>query len=804
MSMVDEMMFTVQHNMNPFALSGILTAGSSLCCGLFVLFKSPNRKLGLSWFFFTLSVAVWGFGAMLYATAGGAEEALSIVKISYCFGVIWIPCLFLHFVSIFLEDRRIGDVAINYIIAFAFLLTLNSDLLFERPRWVFDSMFYPAGGKLFPIFLTWWISLVFYSHYKLYMAFKQLPEQKRDQVKYFFLATAIGFAGGITAFLPNLRLDVYPWGHFTVCLYPLIVAYAIVKHHLMDIKVIIRKTLIYSLLLIACIGGYIVFVTHFTHRGILPLANFSILTSALSTAMALFVLVKAPRNSLTSLWIAMCLSVALWCLGFGMMVKAETVLGSLFWQKWFLYGGAIIITPIYLHFVMLLIGRPLGWPLYVSYALAGVFQIVNFSGYLASVEPKPPFIFYTEAIFPFYHAYTLFFFVVAAYAHWLLFKKLQVTEGALRNQIQYVFLGTAIGFLGGSTTFPLCFNIHLFPIGAYLVVFYILAVTYAIYKHRLMDINVVLRKSLVYSLMTGILTAVYLVFITQGAHILQSLFGASTFFTSVIAACVITAGFLPLRARIQTFVDRYFFRDWSERGEVLREVAAGFSHELKSPLAGLSMQVQLMLAELDEIEQGQRPFQEAIPKMREELNYLLNKSMDAARRIEAVRGVAEPSKSQIEAVNVPDVLENSLATLQGLIAQVEPVIERNLQAGLSPVRSNSKQLEIVFINLMKNSLEAMDGPMNGRRPVLSLVGSQEGDSVLIRVKDTGPGIAERDLGRVFDPYFTTKGQRGTGMGLFLAQQIIRAYNGTLDVKSEEGKGTEFIVSLPKYSVEKAA
>ena len=660
-------------------------------------------------------------------------------------------------------------------------------------------MFYASPGLLFPLFFVWWMGLVFYSHYQLIRAYKTVSEQKRNQIKYFFLAVGIGFTGGSLAYLPMFEIDLYPYGNFTVCLYPFIMAYAIAKHQLMDIRVVIRKTVLCGFGLLLAISGYIAFVAHFTHRGILPLANFSILTATLSVAMALFTLVKAPNRKIAFLWVLTCLSIALWSFGFGMMTKSHTFNDCMFWQKWFLYLGAIMIPVLYLHFVSLLTGTGGKWLVSISYLGALVFQVLNFTGYLATAKVKPPFNFYTDALFPAYHAYTLFFFVLAGYAHWLLLKRLKTSEGSLKNQIQYVFIGTSIGFFGGCMTFPLSFNIHIFPIGTYLVVFYLVAITYAMYRHHLMDINIVLRKSLVYSLMTGILTAVYLIFITQGAHVLQGLFGASTLTTSIIAACVITAGFLPLRNRIQAFVDRYFFRDWSDRGEMVREVAAGFSHELKSPLAGLSMQAQMTLAELEEIEMDRRSLQEALPRIKEELHYIVNKAMDAARRIEAVRGVAEPSREQVEPVDVPAVLESSLSVLQTLVSDVKADIKRDVPGNLPPVRSNQKQLEIVFINLIKNALESMGG-IRGKGPrTLSLAGAELDGSVLVSVKDTGAGIAAKDLSHVFDPHYTTKGRKGTGMGLFLSHQIVKAHGGSIEVKSEEGKGTEFVVRLPKFS-----
>src|SRR5262249_43710010 len=120
-----------------------------------------------------------------------------------------------------------------------------------------------------------------------------------------------------------------------------------------------------------------------------------------------------------------------------------------------------------------------------------------------------------------------------------------------------------------------------------------------------------------------------------------------------------------------------------------------------------------------------------------------------------------------------------------------------------PVRGYSKQLEIVFINLMKNALQAMH-TFKRDVHVLTLGSQEQNGSVGISVKDTGPGIATKDLPYIFDAHFTTKGHKGTGMGLYLTNQIVKTHGGTLEVLSEVGQGTEFIVKLPRWAEQKGA
>ncbi len=216
-------------------------------------------------------------------------------------------------------------------------------------------------------------------------------------------------------------------------------------------------------------------------------------------------------------------------------------------------------------------------------------------------------------------------------------------------------------------------------------------------------------------------------------------------------------------------------------------------------MAGLSLRAEMTLAELDQVEKGDKSLQQVLPKIRQELSYILNQAMDAARRIEAVRGVAEPGAGQSEPVDIASVFDQSLIAFKDRLSLAQVVLERHFADDLPLVRSNGKQLEIVFINLIKNALDSMDLIANKQSThKLTVTAKAESDVVSISVRDTGRGISEKDIDRIFEPYFTTKGQKGTGMGLYLTNQIVQSHGGSIDVTSTEGEGTEFFVRLRKF------
>jgi hypothetical protein len=122
-------------------------------------------------------------------------------------------------------------------------LTIPTSLFFSGVRWAFDSVYYVLGGALYPIYIAWWITLVLFSHYQLIRAYRTASPGRKNQIKYFFFATAIGYLGGSINYFPAFRIDIYPWGNFGIALHPLIMSVAIVKHRLMDIELVARHTL---------------------------------------------------------------------------------------------------------------------------------------------------------------------------------------------------------------------------------------------------------------------------------------------------------------------------------------------------------------------------------------------------------------------------------------------------------------------------------------------------------------------------------------------------------------------------------
>ncbi|MBL7155034.1 MAG: GAF domain-containing protein [Candidatus Portnoybacteria bacterium] len=247
--------------MNAFALSGLLIGIFCLLFGIFVYWKGRQNKSNKLWAIFCFSTAAWGFGGYKIGLIKDPLEALFWWRVTYV-GIIFIPVLFYHFVYLFLGLKKRKLLYLIYCFGFFFLIlewTPWADLFFglSNMGFLFSSFYWVfPPTTLFSFFVFSWFSIVVYSHYELYKALKKSFGLKRTQIKYFFLGMAVAFAGGGTCFMPCFNIKLYPILNFAVPLYPAIIGYAILKYRLMDIRMAIKRSTIFSGVVIMITAAY--------------------------------------------------------------------------------------------------------------------------------------------------------------------------------------------------------------------------------------------------------------------------------------------------------------------------------------------------------------------------------------------------------------------------------------------------------------------------------------------------------------------------------------------------------------------
>ena len=220
------------------------------------------------------------------------------------------------------------------------------------------------------------------------------------------------------------------------------------------------------------------------------------------------------------------------------------------------------------------------------------------------------------------------------------------------------------------------------------------------------------------------------------------------------------------------------------RSETLASVgslAAGVAHEIGNPV-GIILGYLEMLAE--DVED---------PRILDVITKMTGATQRIDRTIRDMLNFARPAADEEEDC-VPEVAAKEVLDLLAPQKRVRHVAV-DIQASPTPLRAGipPSRLKQILVNLLLNAADAMEGAPG--RVTLTVIPA--GDRVEIAVRDTGPGIAPEVLGRIFDPFYTTKDPgRGTGLGLFMAHQIIQRYNGGISVKSVLGEGTTFTLELP--------
>jgi PAS domain S-box-containing protein len=218
----------------------------------------------------------------------------------------------------------------------------------------------------------------------------------------------------------------------------------------------------------------------------------------------------------------------------------------------------------------------------------------------------------------------------------------------------------------------------------------------------------------------------------------------------------------------------------AERLSSLGELTAGVAHELRNPLAGIKINTQILSRKKD------------LPEMERKLLKSTEEGIEKIQKIvDDMLHFAKPKASHFQEEEINEVVEKSLAILQTKLKKgnISSVFEK--AQGLPKVRIDIHQIQQVLINLMLNSIQAME-----KGGTLTLRTFSENDGrVGVEVRDTGIGIPRSHLKKIFDPFFTTKSE-GTGLGLSISLNILENHGAAIDVISEEGEGSSFTIHFP--------
>ncbi len=216
----------------------------------------------------------------------------------------------------------------------------------------------------------------------------------------------------------------------------------------------------------------------------------------------------------------------------------------------------------------------------------------------------------------------------------------------------------------------------------------------------------------------------------------------------------------------------------SEKLAAMGYLSAGMAHEIRNPLNSISLFVQLMRQTTTEPDQLEH--QAKILKEVDRIDSIIRKLLDSSRRNRVISSN----------VQIDQVIDNAIEAFSPQIESRKIQVDRLYHCIPPPITADPTELGQIFTNLFLNAMDAMS--RGGR---LAIEVFEKDGRVVVRVSDSGTGIAEDVLSNIFEPFFSTK-SRGTGMGLPVAQRITRMYEGSMEVEYSSPEGTTFRLEFP--------
>jgi two-component system NtrC family sensor kinase len=223
----------------------------------------------------------------------------------------------------------------------------------------------------------------------------------------------------------------------------------------------------------------------------------------------------------------------------------------------------------------------------------------------------------------------------------------------------------------------------------------------------------------------------------------------------------------------------------SEKLAAVGKLAAGVAHELNNPLTGI---LTFSEALLDDVPEGSA--------MREDLEVIMRETFRCRQIVRDLLDFSRQARPNRQVLSVVPVLHKAIQLVNKQAAFHDIEFHLSLDDGDLRVLADHNQLQQVFLNLIINARDAMDG-----KGVLRVVSRGDGDAhrVVVDVSDEGSGITPDIRHRIFEPFFSTKGTRGNGLGLAAVAAIVEQHKGEISVESEVGEGSTFRIELPAIS-----
>jgi two-component system NtrC family sensor kinase len=284
----------------------------------------------------------------------------------------------------------------------------------------------------------------------------------------------------------------------------------------------------------------------------------------------------------------------------------------------------------------------------------------------------------------------------------------------------------------------------------------------------------------------GRLKAYPMVYVRRDREVVEGTLSAATIYDANKNEIATVGSFVDLRERLE--MERALRRTQeqllqSEKLAAMGRLTSQIAHELNNPLYGIMNTLELLKTEVS-----------PQSKRRKILEMALSETVRLSDLLRKMLSFSKPDQEQRQPVDINTVIDEILLLHEKQLKENDIHMISTFAAGLGRVNASKDQLRQVFLNMVANARDAM---INGG--TLTVTTRGEGEKVIIEIKDTGIGIKEEHLDKIFDSFFTTKDEvKGVGLGLSVCYGFIKDHGGDIVVKSREGTGTTFVISLPVF------
>jgi len=705
-----------------YVLAQLLNSIFPPLLGAVVYFKNRSNSVNRIFLFHNLAIAIWAFSFFKMITSQNAIEGLFWAR-NLHIGAMLIPILFLHFTFLILKiaKQKWKTLIIGYITCLIMIALLPTRFFVSHTVYsVGFKYFVGPAGLYYHIFPLYFFICVIYALYELLAEFKKLQGIQRKQIKYLFLALFVGYCGGPTAFLPLYKIPIPQWSLYTVSVYVLIMAYAILRHKLLDIEVVIKKTLIFTGVFAVAFGVF----AGFAYVGSIWFEN--VIKNrwvALVPSVFVIVLILRPLENFL-----------------------RNVTDKFLFQKQYDYKHLIrtfteeVLTVIEFNDLVHLTVNKLAEILKLENTLLFLYD-ANGEQYqlAASVLPETPGNILT-----------------------VLDENGSLT-GYMRKSKEYFLLD---GTEQQKNPPP---NI----------------------KKELQELETALVIPLMHhGNMVGILS---LGKKKSDEEFTQDDIDVLLPLANTLSIAITNATLFKELSKAQARAAQ------REKMAVIGTLSAGINHEICNPLGIARGQCELFLLNMAEGIYRGKSSEELLDKAQEIMRKVIHETDRATLITRKLSSFAKPAKGDVlDNISLGKEMEVVISLLEHDLKLDNIRIIKEIPEKLPNISADRKQLQEIFFNIIRNAVQSIKDTGE-----IFIRLSSDGKKVYVEIEDTGEGISKHGLNQIFDPFFTTKDPGvGTGLGLYIVKQIVEKNKGTITVRSEQGKGTIFLLTFNVVKPEK--